>query len=89
MDALDRTTVNGFLDLLFGSPGGIVDFREILIVQTEDLRAHFGTKSAGDTFFLVDHGDLIHETPPFLPLRDSQFPIPIERRYKNYSIAME
>jgi hypothetical protein len=80
MDALDRTTVNGFLDLLFGSAGGIVDFREVVIVQTEDLRADFNTKSAGDTLILIDHGDLIHENPPFLGLRDPKFSIRIERR---------
>jgi hypothetical protein len=74
MDALDRTTVNGFLDLLFGSAGGIVDFREVFIVQTEDLRADFGTKAAGDTLVLIHHGDLIHENSPFLRLPDPYFP---------------
>jgi hypothetical protein len=73
MDALDRTTVNGFLDLLFRSAGRVVDFREVFIVQTEDLRADFNTKSAGDTFLLIHHGDLIHENPPFLRLTDPNF----------------
>jgi hypothetical protein len=73
MDALDRTTVHGFLDLLFGSAGGIVDFREVFIVQAEDLRADFDTESAGDTFLLIHHGDLIHENPPSFRLPDPNF----------------
>jgi hypothetical protein len=74
MDALDRTTVNGFLDLLFGSTGGIIGFREVFIVQAEDLRADFGAKTAGDTLILINHGDLIHENPLFFRLPDLYFP---------------
>jgi hypothetical protein len=60
MDALDRAAVDRFLDLLLGSAGGIVDFREVFIVQTEDLRAGFDAKPARDTFILIDHWDLAH-----------------------------
>jgi hypothetical protein len=74
MDALDRTAINGLLDLFCGSPGGIIDFREVFIVQAEDLRADFGTESARNTFILVDHGNLSHETPPSLSLKDLYLP---------------
>jgi hypothetical protein len=69
MDALDRAAVDGFLDLLLGSAGGVVDFREVLIVQTEDLRAGFDAKSARDTFILIDHGDLAHINSPLKGIR--------------------
>jgi hypothetical protein len=64
MDALHRTVVDGFLDLLLGSSGGVIDFREVFIVKTEDLRADFSAKSAGDTFILVNHRDLAHKDSP-------------------------
>jgi hypothetical protein len=74
MDARNGTTVNGFLDLLFGSSGGVVNFREVFIIQPEDLRTEFDTKSARDTFILINHWDLIHENPPFFRLPDPHFP---------------
>jgi hypothetical protein len=65
MDALDRAAIDGFLDLLLGGSGGVVDFREVFIIQTEDFRAGFDAKSARDTFIRIDHGDFAHTNPPF------------------------
>ena len=54
MDALDRATVDGFLDLLPGCPGRVVNFRQVLIVQAEDFRTDFFAKPAGNTIILLN-----------------------------------
>jgi hypothetical protein len=64
MNALNRTAVDGFLDLLLRSPGRIVNLREILIVQTKDFRANLGAKTARDAFILVDHWNFGHDLFP-------------------------
>jgi hypothetical protein len=64
MNALNRTAVDGFLDLLLRSPGRIVNLREILIVQTKDFRANLGAKTARDAFILGDHWNFGHNLFP-------------------------
>jgi hypothetical protein len=60
MDALNWAAVDGFLDLLRGSAGGVEDFRKVFVIHPEDLRAGFDAKPARDTFILIDHWDLAH-----------------------------
>jgi hypothetical protein len=64
MDALNRTAVNGFLDLFLRSPGGVVHLGEILIIQTEDFGADFGAQSARDALVLIHHGNFGHNPSP-------------------------
>jgi len=60
MDALNRTAVDGFLDLLLRGPCRVVNLGEILIVQAKDFRANLGAKTARDALILVDHWNFGH-----------------------------
>jgi hypothetical protein len=64
MDALNRTAVDGFLDLLLRSPCRIVNLREVFIVQPKDFRADLGAKTARDALILVDYWNFGHKLFP-------------------------
>jgi hypothetical protein len=64
MDALNRTAVDSFLDLLLRSPCRIVNLREVFIVQPKDFRADLGAKTARDALILVDHWNFGHNLFP-------------------------
>jgi hypothetical protein len=64
IDTLDRAAVDGFLDLLLGSPCRVMNLRKILVVQAKDFRANLSAKTARDAFILVDHGNSGHSLLP-------------------------
>jgi hypothetical protein len=69
MDALNRTAVDGFLDLLLRSPRGVVNLGEIPVVQAKDFGTDFGAQPARDALVLIHHGYFRHNPSPHSELK--------------------